>query len=195
MVIKDKKTGINIEFEIVRSGRKTMCVEVGRKGVIARAPWNVSDSAIVSFVASKSDWILKHLDEMEKREEKLAEGPGKLTDDELQALHDRAAAVIPSRVRFYADKIGVDYGRITIRSQKTRWGSCSAKGNLSFNCLLMLAPEKVLDSVIVHELCHRLEMNHSGRFYSHVTAAYPDYPMCAEWLKVNGPRLMRRLTG
>ena len=79
----------------------------------------------------------------------------------MKALADQAVKTIPERVRYYAPLIGVTYGKITIRNQRTRWGSCSSKGNLNFNCLLMLAPPEALDSVVVYELCHRKEMNHS----------------------------------
>ena len=90
------------------------------------------------------------------------------TAEEIRALTERAQVVIPERVRHFAPRIGVDYGRITIRCQRTRWGSCSAKGNLSFNCLLMLLPDEVLDSVVVHELCHQKHMNHSPLFYEEI---------------------------
>ena len=72
-------------------------------------------------------------------------------------------------------------------------GSCSSKGNLNFNCLLMLAPPKVLDSVVVHELCHRKEMNHSKRFYAEVLRVFPDYWAQDKWLKENGNILMSML--
>ncbi len=110
----------------------------------------------------------------------------KLTEEELDALKEQASQVIPERVRFYAGKIGVTYGRITIRSQRTRWGSCSSKGNLNFNCLLMLMPPEVLDSVVVHELCHLKEMNHSRDFYDEILKVYPDYYRWNQWLKENG---------
>ncbi len=77
-------------------------------------------------------------------------------------------------------------GNDAIRSQRTKWGSCSAKGNLSFNCLLMLAPPEFLDSIVVHELCHRKEMNHSKRFYAEVLRVFPEYRKWNKWLKENG---------
>lgn len=115
--------------------------------------------------------------------------------EEIRRLADEAMRVLPERAAYYAPKVGVSYGRITIRNQRTRWGSCSGKGNLNFNCLLMLAPEQVQDYVVVHELCHRLEMNHSARFWSEVERVFPDYRIAKQWLKEHGEEIMRRMTG
>ena len=109
------------------------------------------------------------------------------------ALTDKALDIIPRRVEYFAKRIGVTYGRITIRNQKTRWGSCSSKGNLNFNCLLMLAPSEVLDYVVVHELCHRKEMNHSKAFWIEVEKVFPDYRDMVKWLKEEGSQIMQRL--
>ena len=117
----------------------------------------------------------------------------KLSQAEIDELKARAAEVIPARVSYYAQIVGVEYGRITIRCQKTRWGSCSSKGNLNFNCLLMLAPPEVLDSVVVHELCHLKVMNHSQAFYDEVLRAYPNYKQDHQWLKEHGGELMARV--
>ena len=108
-------------------------------------------------------------------------------------LADKAIEVIPKRVKYFAPIVGVTYGRITIRNQKTRWGSCSAKGNLNFNCLLMLTPPKVLDYVVIHELCHRKEMNHSKSFWAEVEKVMPDYKEAVRWLKEEGRLIMQRL--
>ena len=101
--------------------------------------------------------------------------------------------MIPERVSYFAPQVGVTYGNITIRSQRTRWGSCSSKGNLNFNCLLMLVPREVLDYVVVHELCHRKEVNHSPRFWAEVERILPDYKIRQTWLKDNGSQLIGRL--
>ena len=118
-----------------------------------------------------------------------------LTMEDIQKLADEALRVIPGRVAHYASLVGVTYGRITVRNQKTRWGSCSSKGNLNFNCLLMLAPPEILDYVVVHELCHRKQMNHSPKFWAEVAAVIPDYKTREKWLKTEGTRIMRRMTG
>ena len=111
----------------------------------------------------------------------------------IEALKKQAKVVIPEKVKHYAPIVGVDYGRITIRCQRTRWGSCSSKGNLNFNCLLMLMPDEVIDSVVVHELCHRKQMNHSAAFYSEINKVFPAYKQCQKWLKENGGTIMRKI--
>ena len=118
---------------------------------------------------------------------------GPYTPEEIKTLAEKAHVVIPERVKHYAPLVGVDYGRITIRNQRTRWGSCSSKGNLNFNCLLMLLPDDVIDSVVVHELCHRKHMNHSAKFYAEVERVYPDYKRCSQWLNENGGVYLSRL--
>lgn len=181
--------------EIIRSSRKTLGLEVTSQGMIRiRAPYGVSEDVILRFFESKSAWIQKSLAKVRARQEQLKEEEaqyGKLTEAELKVLKMQAEEVFPARAAFYAGKMGISYGRITIRRQKSRWGSCSQSGNLNFNCLLMLAPPGVVDYVVVHELCHRIEMNHSPRFWKLVGEVYPDYDRWKRWLKENGGRLMR----
>ena len=95
--------------------------------------------------------------------------------------------LIRAKRRSMSLKVDLD-GTITIREQKTRWGSCSAKGNLNFNWKLVLMPPEILDYVVVHELAHRLQMNHSAAFWAEVGKILPDYRERRQWLKVNGQK-------
>ena len=181
-----------LKYKIIRTARKTVAIQIKPdKTVIVRAPKRMSKEQIHSLVQSKEKWIQKHLQELENHSEEDCQP---LSEEDLKALADKAVRIIPERVRYYAPLIGVTYGKITIRNQRTRWGSCSSKGNLNFNCLLMLAPPEVLDSVVVHELCHRKEMNHSKQFYEEVRRVFPEYDKWNGWLKTYGPDLMKRMT-
>lgn len=178
--------------KIIRSNRKTLSLQVNSEGVIVRAPLTASDADINAFISNHKEWIDKNLEKLSCRQKELA-AFDPITIQDINELADKAMEVIPERVRYYAPKIGVTYGSITIRNQRTRWGSCTSNGNLNFNCLLMLAPPQVLDSVVVHELCHRKEMNHSDRFYAEVYRVYPEYDKWNKWLKENGPTLISRM--
>jgi predicted metal-dependent hydrolase len=100
-----------------------------------------------------------------------------------------ARTTIVPRVAERASAMGVTYGRIAIRDQRTRWGSCSRAGNLNFNWRLILAPPAVLDYVVVHELAHRIELNHSARFWQIVARHCPDYATHRAWLRAHGATL------
>lgn len=182
----DKKT---IPYRVIRSDRRTIAIQITPDGeVLVRCPHRMDADAVCSFVELKSDWIGKHL-------AKLNAAPQlpEFTAEEIRSLANQALKVIPERVRYYAPLVGVTYGRITIRNQCSRWGSCSGKGNLNFNCLLMLAPSEVLDYVVVHELCHRKKMNHSQKFWEEVERIMPDYKARQKWLTENGQALIGRL--
>jgi predicted metal-dependent hydrolase len=181
-----------VKITIIRSGRKTLSIQLKSGEIIARAPYRMKDKEIHAFIELKKEWIEKHLAAISEREKKLSAAVP-FTEAEIKALAERARMLIPERVKYYAPKIGVSYGRITIRSQHTRWGSCSSKGNLNFNCLLVLFPVEVIDGVVVHELCHRKHMNHSPAFYAEVEKVFPEYKRCSKWLKDNGADYMARL--
>ena len=174
--------------QVIRCRRKTVGIRVTDDGeVIVRAPLRISGAEIRRILESKRDWIEKTLREVRNREQ-----APKLSEKEIQALAKQAKTEIPPRVAEWARRAGVTYGRITIRQQKTRWGSCSSKGNLNFNCLLMLCPEEALDYVIVHELCHRKELNHSARFWVEVERLLPGYREPLKWLKTEGQAIISR---
>lgn len=176
-----------MDYTLIRSRRKTISIEITPRGeILVRCPVRMSRREIRHFVDSRRDWICAHL-------AKLGSPPPALTAEELQSLILRAKDVIPGRVSHYAGLMDVAFGRVTIRTQKTRWGSCSVQGNLNFNGLLMLAPDAVLDYVIVHELCHRKQMNHSSQFWAEVERILPDYREQRLWLKQQGANLLARL--
>ncbi len=181
-----------LEYRLIRSDRKTLSLELREDGLLVRAPKRASKAAIDAFVLSHRDWIEKKRRLLAERK-KAADAVTPLTEAELRALAEEAKRVLPERVQLYAKRLGVTYGRITIRAQKTRWGSCSSKGNLNFNCLLMLTPIEAIDSVVAHELCHRKEMNHSDRFYAEVLRVFPYYRRWDRWLKENGRAILARL--
>lgn len=178
------------KIEIVRSRRRSLALEIRPDGhVLVRSPFSASNEHIKNFIRENQSFIEKHIRRIQQ-ELKDNPRPEPLNVKELNSLIKQAMERIPERVRYYAPIVGVDYGRITIRNQKTKWGSCSAKGNLNFNCLLMKAPEEVLDYVVVHELCHRQEMNHSPRFWKLVEQVMPDYKLRRKWLRDHGGELM-----
>lgn len=189
-----------MNVKIIRSNRKTLAIQINPDlSVTVRAPMYAPQSDIERILREKEGWIQKHIEKIREMKEKKKETQGEsveseyLTNEEIKKLADKALQHIPKRVSYYAKQIGVTYGRITIRNQKTRWGSCSSKGNLNFNCLLMLTPPEVIDYVVVHELCHRKEMNHSGAFWAEVENVIPDYKEQVKWLKENGGQIIGRM--
>ena len=188
----DDKTHI----EVIRSKRKTLAIEIRPDmRVVVRAPEKIPQNEIMKFVEEKQNWIKKHLVQMYFKAEEIKKQKKEpaLTNADIEKLCQKALSVIPDKVKYYAEIMGVTYGRITIRNQKTRWGSCSSKGNLNFNCLLMLMPDKVLDYVVVHELCHLKQMNHSKKFWKEVERYMPDYKNYKKWLNENGGALIESM--
>lgn len=180
---------LSFSYVIIRSRRKTIGIRVLPDGSVqVLCSLYASALHIDAIVHSKANWIEKKLLEIKHQPPAIP-----FTDQELSDLTTLAKKELPPRIAFYAAQIGVSYGRITIRHQKTRWGSCSTKGNLNFNCLLMLTPPEVRDYIIVHELCHIKQMNHSFKFWAEVKKIVPDYREAKQWLKEKGPALIRKL--
>lgn len=182
----------NIKVLIIRSNRKTLSLQLKAGEIIVRAPQRMKDEEVYEFIESKKSWIEKNLSKIVEREKSISEVQ-LFTREEINALAEKAKQIIPERVRYYAPRIGVTYNKITIRCQRTRWGSCSSKGNLNFNCLLALFSLEVIDSVVVHELCHRKHMNHSPQFYAEVEKVFPEYKRWHKWLSDNGGSCLNRI--
>ncbi len=181
-----------MEYTVIRSDRRTLALQIKNGELIVRAPKRVSDGQIRDFVISHSDWINKQLS-LCQQQRKALEDVNILSEDECRELVKKARKVFAERAAHYAALLGVEYGKISVRRQRTRWGSCAANGNLSFNAALMLAPSEVLDSVVAHELCHRKYMNHSASFYRELEKVIPEYRACRKWLRDNGDVLMARM--
>ena len=180
-----KRKTEHFTYDLVRAKRRSMSLKVSLDGTITiRAPYGMKIETADWFVESHREWIEKRLLAGKKI---LAEKPS-YTEEERMAGRKRAASLIQASCRYYAPLMGVSYGTITIREQKTRWGSCSAKGNLNFNWKLAMMPEEILDYVVVHELAHRLQMNHSAAFWKEVEKILPDYQKRRQWLKENGQK-------
>lgn len=175
-------------YEIVWCNRTTIAIQIKKDGkIVVRCPKGMRRCDIEMFVNSKSDWIDKQV-----LKTKCGQSVP-FSKDEIEQLRIQTMELVTERVEYYASIMNIKYNRITVRAQRTRWGSCSSKGNLNFNCLLALVPRDVLDYVVVHELCHLKEMNHSARFWSEVQQIIPSYEKCKDWLIDKGGALINRI--
>ncbi len=179
-----KQGTTQISIQVIRSGRKSIGLEVRPDGVVlARIPYRLPDRELKAFIEKYRDWIFQKYMQTEKRTDTRqsteAKPLGQLTAEELESMKKKIA----ERVGYYCAIMGVTVGKITIRNQKTRWGSCSGKGNLNFNYQLCYLPEELLDYVVVHELAHRRHMNHSAEFWAEVEKYYPNYKECRKRLR------------
>ena len=166
----------------VRSRRRTLALQVTREGeLIIRAPFRLSDAAITRFVQKNSAWIEKHVRRAVSRPR-----PAPVSPEEEKRLRSLALDAFIERSVLYAAKMSVEFKKIRLNSAKTRWGSCGPQGNLSFNWRLIHAPTEVLDYVVVHELAHLIERNHSRRFWAKVAEFCPEYEKARKWLRENG---------
>ena len=165
-----------IRILVIRSARKSLGLEVrDANTVLARIPARVSDRELKAFVENHRSWILEKTAVMAEREENRKSTPA--PPPELLSKTDRMKIQlkIGKRVRHYCETMGVTVGYVAVKNQKTRWGSCSAKGNVNFNYQLAFLPEELLDYVVIHELAHRRHMDHSRAFWTEVEKYCPDY--------------------
>lgn len=167
---------IMIAYTIKKSHKaKRVTIRINRdKAVIVTIPRYMPQYVARQFVESKQDWI----------QEKLAIMPENLYTQQHYLEHrDRARVIITARVVYWAEVMGLAYNRLSIRNTTTRWGSCSSKRNLNFSYRLMFLEPELMDYVVIHELAHLVEMNHSARFWNIVSQYCPDYKILRSLLR------------
>lgn len=163
-----------LEYELVRSTRKTLALYVRRDGrVEVRAPYRTSKAYIDRFVLEKRDWIESTQNKLSARQ--TTKKTILLTSKEETQYKKQAKEYLQQKCQYFCQIMGLKHGEIKINSAKTRWGSCNRKGNINFTYRLLFVPEDVIDYVVVHELAHLKEMNHSAEFWSVVGQTMPDY--------------------
>ena len=160
-----------IFYELKRSRRKTMSLEISSDGTLAvRAPFFVSKKRIDAFVSEKEAWIERTRDELATRTPFRT-----VTAAEREALRKTAKRVLPPRLAFWSERTGMTYHGLTITSAEKRFGSCNGKNHICLSLYLAEYPEELADYVILHELCHTVEHNHSSRFYALLEKHLPDW--------------------
>ena len=168
-----------MDFQVIYSKRKTVAIKIENGSVIVKAPKGIGKKEIKAIIEKHKEWIEKAIErEKDKRERYEA-----LTSDEIKQLKKGARTYLTSLCEYYAGIMNLSYNRITITSAKTRFGSCSSDKNISFSYLLMLYPEAAREYVVVHELAHLVEMNHSVAFYRIIERYLPDYKERKKLLK------------
>ena len=164
-----------MQIHITKSQRKTLSMRFDTQGALrVRAPFFMTQQQIDLFLQKHKIWIEKHHNISQQKI---------LSSSQIEDLKQKAHKFIPPRVKYFAETFGFEYTKIRISSAQTRWGSCSSRGTLSFSYRLMQYREECIDYVIVHELCHLREMNHSPKFWAEVAAIMPDYKKWEQILK------------
>lgn len=140
--------------------------------IVVTTPFDLKESVAEKFIREKSDWLFSKISFFKQFKGKAT---ARYSNEDYLKYKDAAHALAVERAEYFNKIYGFSYNRINIKNQKTRWGSCSNKGNLNFNYKIALLPERLADYIIVHELCHLREFNHSKQFWSLVAQAMPDY--------------------
>lgn len=175
------------------TNRKSISIQIKENlSIQVRAPLYTNPKQVDAFIEQHKDWIYDKWVALQSRlpiKEILSPAQEKHVKTLENKFRKAAKNYIPYRVEYFHKFTGGNYTSITIRDQKSRWGSCSSKGTLSFNYRLMMAPSHILDYVVVHELCHLTHLNHSKEFWAMVGSIIPDYKECKKWLKEHGNEL------
>ena len=168
-------------YDLYRSRRKTLALEITRDcRVVVRAPAGLSKARIDAFVEAHEAWIREKL---ALQKERAAQRPPEPTPEEILALKQKAWNILPEKVAFWSQKMGLCPTGLKVTTARSRYGSCSGRNSLCFSCFLMEKPDAAIDLVVVHELCHIREKNHGPGFYALLAQYLPDYQERMQLLK------------
>jgi len=168
-----------MEYDVIYSGRRTLSLQIKEGRLIIRAPYRTSQREIESAIREHAAWIEKHISEPPLPSKMKCD----LSKSETEELRRAAKDVLKKKTDKFSEIMGITYGRIRITNAKTRFGSCSSEGNISYSLRLMQYPEEAIDYVVVHELAHIRQMNHSREFYKIIESVMPDYKLRRKLLK------------
>lgn len=177
---------LTITPKIKKSARRTLVIQVTQSGeVVVRAPRLMPDFLVNRFVNKKREWILKSVKKVSKIPKKSFPNSKK---DYLEKKK-KVNLLIKNRLTYFNKFYNFKFNGVSIKNQSTRWGSCSSKGNLNFNYkIIYLTPEQQ-DYIVVHELCHLEQMNHSKNFWNLVEKTLPNFRNVKKQIKESGIRL------
>lgn len=174
---------IPYRVKVSRRARRMRIAVYSDSSVVLTVPWGFGQGYAEKFIRQKQQWILKSLNYFKKFGNRVIIKSGKR---EYRKYREPALSLVRARVESWNKFYGFRYNTVNIKNQKTRWGSCSKKGNLNFNYKIVHLPKPVLDYLIVHELCHLKEFNHSKSFWGLVGQGVPEYKrLRAELRKFN----------
>jgi predicted metal-dependent hydrolase len=198
-----------VEPQIIFSKRRSIGLQIGLKGLVIRVPMRTPLKYIKQLLESKKEWIESKLRLLEKKQENKNKDFlndhnqiwlfGEKNDLELENNNldlklfykKKLEKYLEQKLQNYANLIGVKYSEVKVKKLKSKWGSCSSKGTLIFNSSLAKCPESVIDYVIIHELCHRKQMNHSKKFWDLVELHYPNWKQVKKWFKIYGENILK----
>ena len=179
--LENKK--VDYTLKVSRRARYMRLAVRGGGNIVVTVPYGVAFATIEQFLIKKTTWIVRAIERMLH----VVPLQKKISPKEYFEYRERARIFVHTRVEYFNQLYGHKIGGISIRNQKTRWGSCSRKGNLSFNYRIALLPPRLADYIIVHELCHLTEFNHSSKFWALVAKTFPEHK--AQRKELRGYRL------
>lgn len=180
---------IHLEVVLLRAKGARLQIQIARGGrLLIRAPLSMKDREIEKFIKQKEFWIYKQAKRYEDYEEEF-QAQENLRNLPLEKRKELAYDLVKEKTDYYCKRIGVSYEKIRITTAKSYWGCCTkSKGTIAYIWQVILLPEEMVDYIVVHELCHMIEANHSKAFWSKVNEYMPDYMARRKWLKENGWR-------